>query len=348
MNGPLFKPKPTAQRDGLPKLEPFDARLFDWSNADMIRRACPACRFDGPYQPFVCRPDNLIVVQCPACALYFVSDCPSRTSLMRFYSHYGSTHRALTYGQQIARRMLARYQPRARSRLLRDPRIAGLMKTGGLAGKRVLDVGCSRGEFLLAAQCLGARPMGLDADDEALEFVREQLRLPVIKGDVEQVELPHGAFDVITCWDLVEHLIEPKGTVLKLFNALAPGGRIAFSTPNGGLIDELSDRWVGFRVDLEHLQYLSARTLGLLFDGQHAKFVHIRTFGFPSLISLAKPLPRDRTTKQTVRDHLRQYQVLVATAQKIRSVGRSLGLSPVWRLERMHQGFYLLLIAARL
>jgi SAM-dependent methyltransferase len=220
------------------------------------------------------------------------------------------------------------------------------MKTGGLAGKKLLDVGCSTGEFLLAARSLGAEPMGLDLDHGALRFVHDHLGIPVIQGDAGQVDLPHAAFDVITCWDLVEHLIEPRAGILRLVKALRPGGRIAFWTPNADLIGKLGEEWMGFRVDLEHLQYFTAQTLGSLLDDQGVHAIHHEAIGFPTLARLENPQLGIVAAQGRLRERLHQYRWLVTVADKLRAVKRGLPMSTVQGLECNHRGYHLFLIGS--
>jgi len=331
----------------LPKLAPFDPRVPDWTTGDIVIRPCPMCGRDDSYERFVCRPDGLTVVRCPSCRLYFLNPCPGSENLTWFYSRYGSRHRALTYTREDARRMLAHISSKAEWDSVRDPRIAGLINTGGLAGKKLLDIGCSRGEFLLAARSLGANPVGLDMDHEALRFIQAHLAIPVIEGNAEQVELPENAFDIITCWDLVEHLLKPKASIKRLVKALKPGARIAFWTPNADLIEKLGDQWIGFRVDLEHLQYFSAQTLGSLLKDIHLQPLHIEAVGFPSLAPLTNPQARIHTVAKGLRDRLRRNRLAVAAVDKLRTVKTSLGFFTGQRLEWMHRGYHLLFIARK-
>ncbi len=324
----------------VPRLESFDQRIPQWAGGDLVQRPCPVCDFAGPHDPFVIRPDGLTVVSCPSCGLRLVNPCPGGAALGGFYSRYGSVHRRLTYTESDAKEILREPQWRWRE----DARMNGLMKTGGVAGKKLLDVGCSRGDFLLATKGLGAFPVGLEMDRNAAEFVRHKLRIPVLQGDAEEVELNPEEFDCITCWDLIEHLRSPRTAVQNLIRALKPGGRIAFWTPNADLIDQWATDWIGFRVDLEHLQYFSSRSLCSLLRRAGAEPIRIEAVGFPALKGI---FPGGPTRPHALIVRLRRSRLVAKSARTCRWVKKKLLPSPVEELEQKYPGYHLLVIAAR-
>ncbi len=327
----------------VPVLEAFDARIPAWASGDLFQRPCPLCGFDRPLAPFVTRPDALDVVSCPGCGFFFVSPCPGRDSLRAFYSRYGSAHRGLSYDEREARRALR--APLWRS--TEDPRVAALLTTGGIAGLKLLDVGCSRGEFLASARALGGVPAGLEMDGEAVAFVENKLGIPVIAGDVEQVALAQEQFDAITCWDLIEHLRYPMDVLHKLVAALKPGGRIAFWTPNGGLIQTWGKDWIGFRVDLEHLQYFDSHSLCSLLRRVNTDVIYAQALGLPALTPAAWATPGTARGPGPVRAALQRYRLLARAFRGLRSVRRRIRPSPLERLERKYESYHLLVIARK-
>lgn len=103
-------------------------------------------------------------------------------------------------------------------------------------GKRLLDVGCAYGAFLVEAASRGAEVLGIDVAAAAVEYVKGDLSLPCERASIEEIDL-EAAFsvsgvDALTMWYVIEHL--PRlGTVLDKINRMLPlGGTFAFSTPN--------------------------------------------------------------------------------------------------------------------
>jgi SAM-dependent methyltransferase len=169
---------------------------------------------------------------------------------------------------------------------LRINRLAAIL--GTLRGKRVVDVGCGLGGFLLSMQAAGAQSIGVEISREAREFAGQHLGLTVYE-DLSRCLAQTGPVDAIVLNDLVEHLADPADLLGTAVTALRLGGVLAIWTPNGGAAGAnlaSAREWVGFRVDLEHLQYLSTRTILLLAGKLGLTVEHIETTGFPRLAGI--------------------------------------------------------------
>ncbi|EXJ14141.1 bifunctional 2-polyprenyl-6-hydroxyphenol methylase/3-demethylubiquinol 3-O-methyltransferase UbiG [Imhoffiella purpurea] len=109
---------------------------------------------------------------------------------------------------------------------------------GGLAGKRVLDVGCGGGILSESMALRGAEVTGIDMGDMPLRVAElhtletgvqvEYRRIPV---EVLADEMP-GAFDVVTCMEMLEHVPSPASVIAACARLVRPGGQVFFSTLN--------------------------------------------------------------------------------------------------------------------
>jgi 2-polyprenyl-3-methyl-5-hydroxy-6-metoxy-1,4-benzoquinol methylase len=112
---------------------------------------------------------------------------------------------------------------------------------------RLLDIGCAYGPFLKAASEAGFDPVGIDASEDAVAYVRRELKFPVIQGFFPQETLPEGealspaglsvslqneSFSVLTLWYVIEHFREPMLALREANRLLKPGGVLAFGTPS--------------------------------------------------------------------------------------------------------------------
>lgn len=95
---------------------------------------------------------------------------------------------------------------------------------------RLLDVGCGAGAFLARAAARGYSCHGVERNPLLAERTRAR-GFPATTGDVADLA-PAGAFDVITLFDVIEHLPEPMAVLRSLAGALAPGGELVVATPN--------------------------------------------------------------------------------------------------------------------
>ena len=98
-------------------------------------------------------------------------------------------------------------------------------------GKRLLDVGAATGFFLNLARNEGWETAGIEPSDAAAALARKK-QLDVKTGILAPGKFPAASFDVITLWDVLEHLPDPIATMNVVVDLLKPGGIIAINTPD--------------------------------------------------------------------------------------------------------------------
>jgi 2-polyprenyl-6-hydroxyphenyl methylase / 3-demethylubiquinone-9 3-methyltransferase len=108
-----------------------------------------------------------------------------------------------------------------------------------LRGKAALDVGCGGGILAESMALRGARVLGIDlaakplgvARLHALEAGVQNLEYREIATEALAAEQP-GAFDVVTCMEMLEHVPDPAAVVAACATLVRPGGWVFFSTLN--------------------------------------------------------------------------------------------------------------------
>lgn len=109
---------------------------------------------------------------------------------------------------------------------------------GGLFGKKVLDVGCGGGILAESMAREGALVTGLDMGKEPLTVARLHAletgtKLDYIQQTVEEhAEQNEGAYDVVTCMEMLEHVPDPASVIASCAKLIKPGGHVFFSTLN--------------------------------------------------------------------------------------------------------------------
>jgi 2-polyprenyl-3-methyl-5-hydroxy-6-metoxy-1,4-benzoquinol methylase len=73
---------------------------------------------------------------------------------------------------------------------------------------RLLDVGCGPGHFVREAKLTGWDATGLEVSPLEVQYGRSELGVNIIQGTVEE-NVPEGDFDIVTFWDVLEHLSDP-------------------------------------------------------------------------------------------------------------------------------------------
>ena len=139
---------------------------------------------------------------------------------------------------------------------------------GGFEGKRVVDVGCGGGILTEAMAARGAQTLGIDLGDKALGVARlhklesaTTAEYRLIAAEALAAEMP-GAFDIVTCMEMLEHVPDPASIVAACAALARPGGVVVVST--------ISRNLKAYALAVVAAEYV----LGLLPKGTHdyAKF----------------------------------------------------------------------------
>jgi len=103
-------------------------------------------------------------------------------------------------------------------------------------GKNVLDVSCGTGYGAYRLAKAGAKKVtGVDISRVTIQFAKEQYfdeKLTFQVGDILSLGFEDNLFDVITCFETIEHVKDPEKALEGLRRALRPGGVLIISSPN--------------------------------------------------------------------------------------------------------------------
>jgi 2-polyprenyl-6-hydroxyphenyl methylase/3-demethylubiquinone-9 3-methyltransferase len=111
----------------------------------------------------------------------------------------------------------------------------------GLAGKRVLDVGCGGGLLSEAMAGRGAQVTGIDLGPQTIEVaelhaLESKVAVSYVRESAESHAAQHaGAYDVVVCMEMLEHVPEPDSVLRALRTLVKPGGHVFVSTLNRNL-----------------------------------------------------------------------------------------------------------------
>jgi 2-polyprenyl-6-hydroxyphenyl methylase / 3-demethylubiquinone-9 3-methyltransferase len=111
----------------------------------------------------------------------------------------------------------------------------------GLAGKRVLDVGCGGGLLSEAMAGRGAQVTGIDLGSQTIEVAElhsldSKVPVSYVRESAEaHAERNPGAYDVVVCMEMLEHVPEPDSVLRALRTLVKPGGHVFVSTLNRNL-----------------------------------------------------------------------------------------------------------------
>jgi 2-polyprenyl-3-methyl-5-hydroxy-6-metoxy-1,4-benzoquinol methylase/predicted RNA-binding Zn-ribbon protein involved in translation (DUF1610 family) len=126
-----------------------------------------------------------------------------------------------------------------------ETRLSELRTLVRAANPRLLDIGCAAGLFLSLAEKRGFRGEGLELNELYIDYIKTQRPLTVHQKLLEEMHYPDSSFDVVTLWDVLEHLPKPVETLQEISRIVTRGGVLALTTINHACINErlLKDRW---------------------------------------------------------------------------------------------------------
>jgi len=216
--------------------------------------SCPRCGAENRSKVLftgvnadVPRSARLPIVRCFDCGIAFTAGSPAAETDENLYfdGYYGEAT-----GERLSNRLAISVFQKERQALAMSDRIPS----------KVLDVGCGDGTFL---RCL---PEGVErfGYEPSLASRNALAKIGVHQLDLDFPALGHEAsFDLITLWQVFEHVDTPDELLQKLRRLLAAGGSVFISVPNFGSLQAKIFRGRWFHLDpARHLFHYEKKTLG--------------------------------------------------------------------------------------
>lgn len=234
---------------------------------------CPICRQAGAKEwlrapdRFHGRRQSYTLVHCPACSLVWLSNPPTPTEM---HVHYTEAYHRLisSSGENSPERWRAR-----------KVALSPYKQSGAL-----LDMGCSSGAFLESLKNEPWKLYGIEMSAEGARTAEARSGAQVFVGDVPDAPFAPESFDVITCFDVLEHVYEPRRVMAKVAEWLKPGGLFYVLVPN---IDSAEARvfgsyWHGLEMP-RHLSHFSPASLKFLAELAGLREVSLETRRNPAV-----------------------------------------------------------------
>jgi SAM-dependent methyltransferase len=214
---------------------------------------CPLCGGIGAKEwlsapdRFHGRREKYILMRCPGCSLVWTSHPPAPTEM--------HTHYTAEYDQ-----LISAAGDTARRWGFRKEALAPFKQSGAL-----LDLGCSSGSFLEFMGRESWKLYGIEMSVKSAKAAEAKCGAQVFVGSILDAPFPAESFDVITCFDVLEHLYEPRRVMARVSEWLKPGGIFYVLVPN---VDSAEARvfgsyWHGLELP-RHLFHYSPASLRFL------------------------------------------------------------------------------------
>lgn len=226
---------------------------------------CPVCKGEsfslwaktGPYS----------IETCVACGLGITSPLPSSSAIIGTNEEvYSVENRIKAYLSRVD------YFNKRYRRYLSNIR---RFQEGG----KLLDIGCNIGLFLTVAREEGFSVVGVELNRACAEYARNTFKIEVFSDVVEKVGFPSHGFDVVTLFDVLEHVPDIETFLAEVRRILKPGGLLVVQSPNlHSLMASLTKgEWVWLSPP-DHIYHFTPSSLSRLLESNGFAVRKLRTW----------------------------------------------------------------------
>lgn len=164
--------------------------------------------------------------RCRRCRSDFVWPLPAQSDINGFYpSGYWRE-------QSSQPSLMTRAQQTYIDFMLKADLMAWIKRLALPQGARLIDLGCSRGDWAALIAEAGYQVEGLEGDPRAVAYARETFGLKVQQGFVDDWTPPPASYDAVCLFHLLEHVRDPGALIRAIHRALVPGGCVLLRVPN--------------------------------------------------------------------------------------------------------------------
>lgn len=210
--------------------------------------ACPLCGATACRERYrlsdlaLERPGVFTFVECGTCGLLYQNPRPAPDAMGAFYPPEYAPFETPPWADPRPLRRLSRLYG-----LKKRWRVVERYAPARPGRRAILDVGCATGLFLAAGSDAWEKT-GIEPSAYAAGYARNRFGLRVHTGVLEDAPLEERQFDVITMWDVLEHLHDPLGGLRRARALLRPGGALVARVPNRAAVEArwFGGAWAGF------------------------------------------------------------------------------------------------------
>lgn len=180
----------------------------------------------------------------------------------------------------------------------------------------LLDYGCAFGHLGKTATARGWTVIATDISFDAVKIAAEEHGLLAFVSDLSRPPLRPGLFDLVTLYDVIEHVRQPIPILQSLARLLKPQGRLHLTTPDVGSLSAraLRTKWYHYK-PREHLLYFDRRTLRSTLESCGFKTESIQSA--PSLMATKDVLLRLRRYSRRLADFALRIASIFGLSERI-------------------------------
>jgi 2-polyprenyl-3-methyl-5-hydroxy-6-metoxy-1,4-benzoquinol methylase len=222
---------------------------------------CPLCA-SSQFVPFLDSKDyflskeNFSIVSCTHCGFRFTNPRPGREEIIKYYESTDYISH-----DSIQKNFLAFLYRKVRNLAIKK-KIKLIKKYTN--GPNILDIGCGTGEFLKACAENGFHAHGIEPNDKARTFAKNNHKLDV--GTEEDIKnLKNNSYDLITMWHVLEHVHDLAGRMTQLRYLIKDSGVVIIAIPNSNSHDAeiYKEYWAAYDLP-RHISHFTKESMNYL------------------------------------------------------------------------------------
>jgi 2-polyprenyl-3-methyl-5-hydroxy-6-metoxy-1,4-benzoquinol methylase len=267
--------------------------------------------FDLKYQK-----ENFSVVICKKCNFYFI---PPYYRKRVEYTQY--KNEAVTNAVRAGNNWVKIQRHKLRFKFIRK-----FVKSG-----KLFDLGAGWGHFMLAGKELGYDVYGVEISEQPYLYCVNDLKLPVDHIDFFQMD-ESKKFDIITMWDVLEHIDKADDFVDKCARLTKPGGYLVLQVPqiDSFIAKRQEDSWT--MMGLDHVNYFGRDTITRLLAGKGFEVVKIKSSFEIKMFIMYTILPLLKRFKSRKKQSLREANSTINAAERQQYFNKVTS-KPMWQLK---------------
>ncbi len=254
--------------------------------------ACPLCDSSSAKTVLMARdlifarPGRYPLLRCEGCGLEYVNPRPTVEALPR---HYPREYFGYGLPEDVPRYF--RWFSRAFAYGISMRRLGYLEKVIGRLPTDIsmLDVGCGVNHLLYwIKEERGFEGLGLDFNQEIVQYVKDELQMPIVHGTLQTADFRSGQFDLVTMMEYLEHELDPRDALQQARRITRNGGTLALELPYTLGPPARLFRSVWWNLDIpRHLTFFTPQTLGRMLDECGFELVNVKPFTFPFYVGMS-------------------------------------------------------------
>ncbi|KKR88423.1 MAG: Methyltransferase type 12 [Candidatus Wolfebacteria bacterium GW2011_GWB1_41_12] len=249
---------------------------------------CPICNSNKAVR--ILKENKFNIYKCLSCDLQFVWPQPDKEALKKTYS------KKYFHGNILTPKGYEDYH-QLNHELIREAKKKIKFIEKYPVGKNLLDIGCGTGIFLEEARRRGYKINGNEISSYTIKALKQK-NISCFPGAVEGGILPKKRFDIVTAWDVIEHIPKIKMAFKEIVGSLKESGYLFLTTPDTQSIDSflMGKSWYNYKKAPEHVLFLNRKSVTELFKASNLKLISVTQWGFyRNLNFLIKRLPLPRS-----------------------------------------------------